>query len=74
VNKGRKLKTPCPSGKCWRIRFTKQRRKDFIGTDGLFFMFAGIPVPQNCGINGKHKIDILCALCVFAVNKALEIQ
>jgi hypothetical protein len=26
-------------------------------------MFAGIPVPQTCGINGKHNINILCALC-----------
>jgi hypothetical protein len=34
-------------------------------------MFAGIPVPQNCGINGKHKINKLCALCGSAVNKIL---
>jgi hypothetical protein len=28
------------------------------------FMFAGIPVPQTCGINGKHKLKSLCVLCV----------
>ena len=36
-------------------------------------MFAGIPVPQNCGINGKHKINNLCALCGYGEQNILVI-
>ncbi len=36
-------------------------------------MFAGTPFPQYCGINGKHKTDILCALCDSAVKKILNL-
>jgi hypothetical protein len=33
-------------------------------------MFAVLPVRQCLWrINGKHKINYLCALCDFAVNK-----
>ena len=34
-------------------------------------MFAGIPVPQTCGINSKHKMKNLCVLCASAVKNII---
>jgi hypothetical protein len=35
---------------------------------------ACIPTNKAGPLNGKHKIIILCALCVSAVKKAFEFQ
>ncbi len=64
ANKGRKLKTHALRAVGSPTIFTPSRTSNFLGL-GRIVLYVCRP------LNGKHKTNILCALCDSAVNKIL---
>jgi hypothetical protein len=66
VNKGRKLKTHALQAIGSPTIFTPSRIRNFLRLGRIVFYVCR-------PLNGKHKTNILCALCGSAVNKILNL-